>query len=142
VNSPFHRARLAAACTVFPGRLAASDALAVRGAVHRQGVARFRVSFPALVRDSLLASPEKARLAGHQVPRPLVGQKKTEPQPGPLAAVRKGLLACVHRAQPSAAPLVTADESEWLLEISLPAAQRGQSVLQLEEPPQEIRQEP
>jgi hypothetical protein len=89
------------------------------------------VSFPALVRDSLLASAEKARLAAlpaHQVPQPLVGRKKTAFRSEPLAAVRKGLLASVHRAQPSAVPLVTADESEWLLEVLSKSAQWGQPV--------------
>jgi hypothetical protein len=73
-NSRFHPVHRIEVCTVFPVRLAASDAWAGRDVVLRPSVARFQASFQALVRDCRWATDEKApsdAYPARQVPQPL-----------------------------------------------------------------------
>jgi hypothetical protein len=67
VNSLFHQAHRTVVCTVFPVRLAASDALAGQDVVLRRNAARFLASFQALARGCLWATGEKARSDAHRV---------------------------------------------------------------------------
>jgi hypothetical protein len=112
-NYPFHPAHLASACTVFPDHPVASAALAAQDAVLRRIAAHFPVSFPALVRGCRSASALTASLAvfrPHQVLQPQVAHPKVVTQPYPRGADRQAQQAVDHPAQPSAGPLLTADE--------------------------------
>jgi hypothetical protein len=76
VNSLFHPGRQNAVCTVFPDRLAASDASAGRDVVLLQNAARFLASFQAPDRDSPWVTGALALSVGppaRQVPQPLDG---------------------------------------------------------------------
>jgi len=71
-NSLFHRGHRTAACTVFPDRLAASDALAGRDVALRPSVARFPAWFLARVRGYPWATGAQAPPDAHrarQVPQ-------------------------------------------------------------------------
>jgi hypothetical protein len=104
-SSLFLRLRLVAACTVFPGRRAAWDALAALDAVLRF-VARFPVSSLEPVRDSPLAKAEQAQL--------YVPQARLAPQPpgAPQFALPPALLIVLPWVSLSAVPLSMVDESE------------------------------
>jgi len=74
-NFPFHPGHRAAACTVYPGHLAASGASAGLDVVLRRCAVRFLESFPELVRGFPSVAAELVLLDAprtHQVPQPLV----------------------------------------------------------------------
>jgi len=73
-NFRSHPDRLAAACTVFLGPLAASGAWAARDAVLHPSAARFLATFLELVRDSPSAAVEKSRQDVLPARQPLVAQ--------------------------------------------------------------------
>lgn len=105
VSFQFHPDHPAAACTVFPGRPAASAASAGQDVVLRQSAARLRESFQELVRDSPLASVERARqdaLRARQVRQPPGAQLKVAFPMEPLAVVPKALVAARQVQLPAA----------------------------------------